>query len=131
MRTVDRDARCPCTSGLTFEDCCGPVLAGRRRAPTAEALMRSRFTAFAVGDGDHLMASWHRSTRPADVDLDDTIDWYRLDVLDTVGGGPFDTTGQVRFTAFYRGPGGRATMTEHSRFERVDGSWFYLDGDQL
>ncbi|MEE4023093.1 YchJ family metal-binding protein [Gordonia sp. PKS22-38] len=120
--------RCPCTSGLTFGECCGPILAGQRRAATAEALMRSRFTAFAMGDRDYILDSWHPRTRPRQLVLDDDTAWYRLDVESTSGGTPFDTTGEVIFTAHYRTPGGREAMRQHSRFEKRDGRWVYVDG---
>ncbi|MBE7192021.1 MULTISPECIES: YchJ family protein [Gordonia] len=127
MRVVSSDDRCPCTSGLTFGECCGPLLAGRRRAPTAQALMRSRFTAFAVGDREYLLTTWHRRTRPGDLELDDEIDWYRLDVTETSGGGPFDDAGEVSFVAHHRADGARRTMSEHSRFMREHGRWYYVD----
>lgn len=90
--------------------------------------MRSRFTAFAIGDADHLLASWHPATRPRSLDLDDGLVWYRLDIESTSGGSPFDTEGEVEFTAHHRGNGGRGELHERSRFERVEGRWFYLDG---
>ena len=121
--------RCPCTSGFTWEDCCGPILAGERPAPTAEALMRSRFSAFATGDRDHLLHSWHPRTRPRSLDLDESMRWYRLDIESTSKGSLFDTTGEVTFTAYYRIKGdGAGTLHEHSRFERLDGNWVYVDG---
>ncbi|MYR05291.1 hypothetical protein GTV32_02685 [Gordonia sp. SID5947] len=120
--------RCPCTSGLAFDDCCGPVLSGERKAGTAEALMRSRFTAFALGDREHLLASWHPRTRPRVLDLDDTQEWYRLDIESTSGGTPFEKTGEVVFTAYHRRDGIRGTLHERSRFERFDGRWVYVDG---
>lgn len=121
--------RCPCTSGLPFAECCGPVLAGERQAPTAVALMRSRFTAFATGDRDYLLHSWHPRTRPVELDLDEAMRWYRLDIESTCGGSPFDATGEVAFTAFYRVKGGTAgNLMERSNFERHDGRWVYVDG---
>lgn len=120
--------RCPCCSGLTFDECCRPVIDGSRPAPTAEALMRSRFSAFAVGDRTHLLASWHPDTRPAELELDDDLRWYRLDIESVSAGTPFDSTGEVTFTAYHRGPSGPGTLHERSRFERVSGRWYYLDG---
>lgn len=120
------DARCPCLSGNAFGDCCGPVLAGTTPAPTAERLMRSRFTAFAVGDVDHLRRTWHPSTRPGDLDLDPATRWYRLDVLRTERGGPFDREGVVEFTAHHRGPEGAGSQHEVSRFVREGGAWLYV-----
>ncbi|MDY6812031.1 hypothetical protein GIY30_07545 [Gordonia sp. HNM0687] len=125
---ADGDRRCPCTSGLTFGECCGPVLGGRRRAPTAEALMRSRFTAFAVGDREYILDSWHPRTRPRRLAVDDAAQWYRLDVESSTGGTPFDTTGEVTFTARYRENGERKALRQRSRFERRDGRWVYVDG---
>lgn len=97
--------------------------------PTAESLMRSRFEAFARGDVAHLLASWHPSTRPAQLDLDDDVQWRRLQIVDTVAGGPDDTEGVVEFRASYRTRDGAGVLHERSRFTRVDGRWVYVDGE--
>lgn len=123
------DTRCPCLSGDTSDACCGRLHRGEATAATAEQLMRSRFSAFAVGDAGYLIRTWHPSTRPGDLDLDDDLRWYRLDVLATTAGGPFDTRGTVEFRAFFRGPDGRGSMHEVSRFVRESGTWLYVDGD--
>ncbi|ASK67020.1 preprotein translocase subunit SecA [Brachybacterium avium] len=127
------DSRCPCGSGDTYGACCGPVLRRQRHAATAVALMRSRYTAFAVGDVDHLLRTWHPRTRPERAELTappaDEVRWLRLDVLATGAGGPFDDAGTVEFTAVSQGPHGRQEQHELSRFVRVDGSWLYVDGD--
>ncbi len=120
--------RCPCLSGLTYADCCGRLHDGSATAQTAEQLMRSRFSAFAVGDPAYLLATWHPSTRPASLDLDADQRWYRLDVLATREGGPFETSGVVEFEAFHRSPSGRGSQHEISRFTREGGRWFYVDG---
>ncbi|MGO1225576.1 YchJ family protein [Brachybacterium sp. AOP42-C2-15] len=125
--------RCPCGSGDTFGDCCGPVLRQERRAGTAAALMRSRYTAFALRDLEHLLRSWHARTRPPHEELAESLAqelrWLRLDVLATHEGGPFDDAGTVEFVAISKGPQGRQEQHEISRFVREDGSWFYLDGE--
>lgn len=90
--------------------------------------MRSRFTAFAVGDRDHLLSSWHPRTRPAELDLDKTMQWYRLDIESTRGGSPFDSIGEVTFRAYYRLDGRAGNLHERSRFERYDTRWAYVDG---
>ncbi|AXK45461.1 YchJ family protein [Brachybacterium saurashtrense] len=127
------DARCLCGSGEVLGACCGPVLRGQRRAPTAVALMRSRYTAFAVRDLKHLLRSWHPSTAPAREELADSlaeqVRWLRLDILATEAGGPFDEAGVVEFSALSKGPGGRSVQRERSRFVREDGTWLYLDGE--
>lgn len=126
------DGRCPCGSGDVLGACCGPVLRRERRAPTAEALMRSRYTAFAVRDLEHLLRSWHPTTAPSREDLAaslaEEVRWLRLEIHSTTAGGPFDDAGTVEFTAISKGPGGRAVQHEISRFVREDGVWLYLDG---
>ncbi|WP_040525033.1 YchJ family protein [Gordonia effusa] len=122
--------RCPCGSGEVFGDCCRPLLAGAP-APTAERLMRSRYTAFVVDDAEYLLETWHRAKRPSQLVLDDELTWRRLDVLATQHGGPFDTTGMVEFEAFYRGPDGRGSLHERSRFVKQGRDWFYVDGTAL
>ncbi|WP_305091400.1 YchJ family protein [Prescottella sp. R16] len=125
--TLADDARCPCQSGDTYGNCCGRYHSGAATAPTAEALMRSRYAAFARGDADYLRRTWHPSTRPDTLDLDPEQHWLRLDVLATTGGGPFDTTGTVDFEAFYRYGRVRESLREHSRFVRENGQWLYVD----
>lgn len=90
--------------------------------------MRSRFSAFAVGDRGYLLATWHPRTRPTELELDDTLRWYRLDIIATYEGGPFDAAGVVEFEAFYRSPSGAGSQREVSRFVREAGTWLYLDG---
>jgi SEC-C motif-containing protein len=121
-------ARCPCLSGLVYGECCGPLLRGEALAPTAERLMRSRFTAFATADEAYLLASWHPSTRPTSLQLDPGVRWFRLDIEATSEGGPFDVRGVVRFTAHHRDAHGAARQHETSRFLREAGRWLYLDG---
>ena len=132
------DARCPCLSGETYGACCGRFHAGLAgsgpdavRAPTAEALMRSRYAAYAVGDADYLLATWHPSTRPAELDLDDDVTWRRLDVVATSAGGPLDRTGVVEFVAHFRSAETRerGSLHEVSSFVREGGRWFYVDGE--
>ncbi|MDA3648828.1 YchJ family protein [Saccharopolyspora indica] len=121
--------RCPCGLGEPFAECCAPLHSGERRASTAEQLMRSRFSAFAVGDAAYLLESWHPSTRPDEVELDPQQRWLHLEILQRTGGGPFDSAGTVRFRAHYRLPGEKGALTENSRFVKEGGAWFYVDGD--
>lgn len=88
--------------------------------------MRSRFTAFAVGDGDYLLATWHPSTRPAELELDPALRWYRLDVVRRERGGPLDRDGIVEFAAHYRHDGERGELHEVSRFVRDGRRWRYV-----
>jgi SEC-C motif-containing protein len=118
---------CPCGSGTRFDSCCGPILAGTP-ADTAEALMRSRYTAFVIGDAPHLVGTWHPGTRPDDVTLDPAQRWAGLEIIETVDGGPQDSRGIVEFRARWRHGRDSGTLHERSRFVRQSGRWWYLDG---
>lgn len=84
--------------------------------------MRSRYAAYVVGDGDHLLRTWHPRTRPADLSPDRAVRWTGLEVLDATEHGD---TAQVEFRASYGG----GSLHERSRFERRGGRWLYVDGD--
>ena len=131
-RRLDGSAPCPCGSGDAFGGCCGPVIAGAD-APTAERLMRSRYTAFVIGDAAYLAQSWHPRTRPDDIDIDPDLVWTGLEIVDAEAGGADDSTGLVEFAASWRqGSGaepGVGVLHERSRFVRLRGRWHYLDGD--
>ena len=124
--------RCPCGTPLTFDECCARVHTGAAPAATAEALMRSRYSAFAVGDPAYLLRSWHPATRPAELTLDPGQRWTRLEILSATGGSLFQAEGTVEFRAHYRTADGQSgSMRENSRFVRENGHWLYLDGTQL
>lgn len=91
--------------------------------------MRSRFTAYALGDLDYVRRTWHPDTVPADLEIDDGVAWVGLQILATAGGRAGDAVGTVHFRAAYRAPSGRDVLEEVSRFERVAGQWRYRDGD--
>jgi SEC-C motif-containing protein len=117
---------------VPYDECCGRAHTGATPAATAEALMRSRYSAFAMGDPAYLLRSWHPSTRPATVDLDPGQRWERLEIVTTTGGGLFHTDGTVEFRAHYRTPDDRhGVMHEVSRFVREEGQWLYVDGRQI
>jgi SEC-C motif-containing protein len=106
--------------------------AGARRAATAEQLMRSRYSAYAVGDFGYVLATWHPSTRPAIADPGDgSLVWRRLDIVATEAGGPFDNAGVVEFRAAWRQGDERGELHERSRFTRTAREWLYLDGDVM
>ena len=119
---------CPCGSGATYVACCGPLHIGSTTAATAEQLMRSRYSAFAVGDADYLLATWHPATRPASVNLDPAIEWRRLRIRGLTAGREGDDVGTVEFVAHYwdsaRQQYGR--QHENSRFARQARSWVYV-----
>jgi SEC-C motif-containing protein len=118
---------CPCGLGEPYEDCCGRYHRGEAEAPTAELLMRSRFSAFAVRDTAYLLRTWHPSTRPSHVELDPDQEWFRLDILRKRRGGLLDADGTVEFRAHYRLAGRRGVLDEHSRFVRDGVAWRYVE----
>ncbi len=120
---------CPCGRPATFDACCGPILAGDRTADTPEALMRSRYTAFARGDTAWLLASWHPDTRPEQLSLDDEppMRWLGLTIRSAPPAN--GDTGTVEFIARYRSGGRAGQIHELSRFRREHNRWFYVDGD--
>jgi len=123
------DPVCPCGSGRPPAACCGAVLSGNARVQTAEQLMRSRYTAYVLGDEAYLLRTWHASTRPATLALTAApVKWLGLRIVRTVAGGPDDRDGVVEFEARYKPPGRAERLHEVSRFVKEDGQWYYVDG---
>lgn len=87
--------------------------------------MRSRFSAFAERDEAYLLKTWDPAARPKRLDFSDDLRWVRLEVLETTGGGLFDTFGTVRFAAHFADAGKPGVMRENSRFTRASGQWLY------
>ena len=125
-RVADEDP-CPCGSGDRYDGCCAPALR-ETPAPTAERLMRSRYTAFFVGDERYLAATWHPGTRPDELSLDPAQRWTGLEIVDVEAGGGDDTRGVVEFRAAWRRGTEHGVLHERSRFVRRSGRWWYLDG---
>jgi SEC-C motif-containing protein len=117
--------RCPCGSD-SYDTCCGPLHRGEKTAATAEQLMRSRYSAFAVGERDYLVDTWAPRTRPKQFELD-ALTWVRLEVLGRTRGGLLDPTGTVEFRAHYTDDGQPQEMYENSLFERDGGRWVYVE----
>ena len=129
-------AACPCGRAdahgrpLAYAACCGRYLAHDTPAPDAEALMRSRYTAFVLERADYLLATWHASQRPPAIEFDPGVKWLGLDVrqhrpLD-------DSHAEVEFVARQKSPGSPAVrLHERSRFVCELGRWYYVDGDHL
>lgn len=116
---------CPCGSKTLYQQCCRPLHRGQA-ATSPEALMRSRYTAFVLGLTDYLRATWHHSTRPDTLTLDDTPDWVSLRVL---GSSHTGDAGTVHFRAVYRAGSGWGCLEEASEFVRENGYWCYLRGE--
>lgn len=114
---------CPCGTGQSYVDCCGALHSGTRKAGTAEQLMRSRYSAFAVSDEDYLLRTWHSAHRPASAGTDDSDRWLKLEILATENGGLLQNEGVVEFRAHYAG----GVVHERSRFVRENGQWVYVE----
>ncbi len=132
LKAVDTSTPCPCGDPRGYAACCSPLHQGQP-APDAEALMRSRYSAYVLRDEVYLLASWHPDTRPASLRLgvqQPAPTWLGLaikahEIQD-------EDHAVVEFVARYRTGGGRAQrLHERSRFVREDGRWFYVDGDIL
>lgn len=120
---------CPCGNPANYSACCGRYIDGTTPAPTAEALMRSRYTAFTLGKEDYLRATWHPDFCPADLNLaeDSATRWLGLQVKRHEQSDASHAL--VEFVARYK-IGGRAhRLHETSRFVRLDERWLYVDGD--
>lgn len=117
---------CPCGSGKQYDLCCGLYIEQRERAPTAEILMRSRYTAYVLRDVAYLLATWHPRTRPAALDLDAGTKWVGLEVKRHEQD---DTHAVVEFSARYKINGKAGKLHETSRFARAGEAWLYLDGE--
>ena len=120
--------RCPCRKkreAETYAECCEPYHKGGEAAPTAEALMRSRYSAFALKDAAYLIATWHKSTRPSRIDFTPDQEWS---VLRIVSAAEQEDRATVEFVARSRIGRRIHELHEVSRFVREQGRWFYIDG---
>lgn len=93
--------------------------------------MRSRYCAFAKGEAEYLLATWHPEKRPSRVRLDEEQKWIGLSIKSTEAGQESDDEGRVEFVARFKVGGKGHRLHENSRFEKIDGRWYYLDGEHL
>lgn len=118
---------CFCGASISFENCCEPYIKGSKNAPTAETLMRSRYSAFATGAADYLVNTTHSSKRKLHnkseiLAWSQLNQWLRLEILAVT-----ETT--VTFNAYYLDENLKAQIHyEHSTFKLENGKWFYVDG---
>lgn len=127
---------CPCGTGKTFEACCGPFIRGELPAPTAEAMMRSRYTAYTQARIDYIAETHDPETRDeydpeGSREWAEKSEWLGLEILATEGGGADDNEGKVEFEARYRNEGGEQEHRERSLFRRHEGAWYFTSGDIL
>ncbi len=117
---------CPCGSDFALERCCGRYHQSEL-APTPEALMRSRYSAFVLGISDYLLATWDPATRPTQMVLDADTEWKALEIIraDPV----HENSGQVHFRAYFRERQQWQVLEEHSHFLYLDDRWKYASGE--
>ena len=126
--------QCPCGADATYEACCAMYHNRLGTAPTAEALMRSRYSAFALGKFDYIADTQklaHDTTTSGDdiADSNDQTEWLKLDILETQDGEPEHNTGMVAFIAHFKDGPRSGQLQERSLFEKIDGTWFYVAGE--
>jgi len=127
---------CYCQSGLAYGVCCGQYIHGLARAPTAQALMRSRYSANCRKAYKYLMQTWYAQTRPAKLDTKGQVEWNGLEIIAT---NQDDIHAWVEFKASYMHRVAHGShehshahiMHEKSRFILDDNQWFYIDGEIL
>lgn len=125
---------CPCGSERTYSECCEPVIKNTRKPGTAVELMRARYSAYAKVETDFLLTSLHPDKRESH-DPKETRDWARksqwdrLEIIRTELGEETDDTGKVEFVAHYLLKGERTRHHELATFIKVDGEWFFDDGE--
>ena len=125
---------CPCGSGKKYAECCEPIHSGAAKAKTAEALMRARYSAYAVKKIQFLKTSAGPEVQ-ADFDEKacrewaEASTWHGLDIISTDRGGENDDEGFVEFIAHYAANGETVEHHEHSYFKKLDGEWKFIDGE--
>ncbi len=118
---------CPC-GGDSLAHCCGPFISGAQHAASAEQLMRSRYSAYVLGEENYLRMTWHKDSRPDETVTDKSLQWLGLEVRQS---SQENDAATVEFVARCRVQGRGQRLHEISRFVREDGRWFYVDGNIL
>jgi SEC-C motif-containing protein len=127
---------CPCGSGNTYEGCCEPFIKGERHPETAEQLMRSRYSAYALQEIPYIHDTIHPDSR-VDWDEEGALKWSKssvwngLEIIQTEAGGPADDQGTVEFIASFSMENKRLQHHELAVFEKVEGRWYFKDGDMV
>jgi SEC-C motif-containing protein len=127
-------AECPCGSGRDYENCCAPYISKKAAAPTAEILMRARYSAYALGAIDFIVDTCVRDDDHG-IDIEATkrwsekSTWIGLKILRSEKGGASDSEGKVEFTATFVKDGLREEHHEISNFVRKDGAWLFEEGE--
>ena len=128
---MENKPNCACGTTLSYQNCCGIIHKNIKKALTAESLMRSRYTAFTLANGDYLMESHATKTRNLSekkelVDWAKSVNWVKLEIINTTKGLATDTEGTVAFKAFYFEKGQLQIIQENSFFQKEKGAWVYV-----
>ena len=124
---------CPCGSNSAYAECCQPLIQNAQRAATAEQLMRSRYSAFVKKELDYILTSLHPEHR-SDYDEKSTrawaesAEWQGINIMNTIGGGPEDSDGQVEFVVSYIEKGNKQEHHELSTFKKEQDAWYFTTG---
>jgi len=124
---------CYCNSKRTYSECCEPIILGKQYAQTAEQLMRSRYSAYVVGNINYLMSSHHPSTRPIKerksiLKWTKSLSWVSLEIVSKQNGQQHDNEGNVEFKALYMENGKLECIHENSYFVKEKNKWHYKSG---
>jgi len=117
--------KCPCGGGK-YAKCCEPFHTGTKLPRTPEELMRSHYSAYARGLTEYVRSSWHPSTLPEGLTLEDNPEWLQLQIIAT---GSHGNRGYVHFKAYFQVDDDIGVMEEQSHFVREQGRWYYLEGE--
>jgi SEC-C motif-containing protein len=123
---------CPCSSGLEYTKCCEPYITGAKTAPTAESLMRSRYTAYVVHAIEYIINTClegDKIIRESVEAWSNNSEWLGLRIITIIGGGMDDNIGKVVFEAIYEQKGLRYVHHETASFIKKNSCWFYEDGE--
>ena len=128
------EKQCPCDSGLNFLECCTNFISGDSVPLTAEALMRSRYSAYVLGNADYIVETTHPKKRTILLEKSVTnwieeASFQKLEIINTGMGQEKDKAGKVEFKAFYTSNDTKTTHHELSKFKKYDGKWYFFDGE--
>lgn len=127
--------KCPCNPNIEYKLCCGRIHNDIHMANTAEELMRSRYSAFALANIDYLQKSHHSKKRPSKREKKEilawtkSVTWVKLDVLASTEGKLSDSNGTVEFKAFFIENGNLEFIHENSKFYKENNHWVYFDAN--
>lgn len=127
LANPDQESACLCGSGNPYSACCHRFHTGNEFPTSAESLMRSRYTAYALHNESYLLTTWETTKRPEKINFS-TENWTKLEIINITKGSDKDSLGSVEFKAYYLLENEQYVMNEISRFEKIEGKWLYLDG---